>query len=86
MSRLWDTERIPQRDDDSCIILHDSNDSHFGNKYVYARKVDREVELWEEDERLAKSVNLIELENAPIQKDGRVAFLETIFSFRVPAN
>lgn len=73
-------------DDESCIILHDSNDSHLGKKFVRAQAADEEVELWDKDNRLAKSADLVELENAPIKKDGRVAFLETIFSFQVAAN
>ena len=72
--------------DSSTIILHDSNDSHDGNKYVSARPVTEPTELWSDGELLTKSSRLVELQNAPIRKDGRIAFLETIFSFHVSSS
>ena len=64
------------------VILHDSNDGVTGDKHVQARTVERITELWDRNELLARSRKLVKLKNAPIQKDGRIAFLETIFSFR----
>ena len=63
------------------IILHDSNDRHAGQKIVVAKHTSSELELWSDDQLLTKSSRLVQLDNAPIRKDGRIAFLETIFSF-----
>jgi len=67
------------------VLLHDSNDGLHGIKYVSARQLDGSVELWQDGTKLAQSDRLIELENAPIRKDGRIAILETVFSFHVLA-
>ncbi len=48
--------------------------------------VEKRIELWSEGESLVQSRKLVELKNAPIQKDGRIAFLETIFAFSVAEN
>lgn len=67
--------------DPSCVILHASNDSLDGNKYVFANRVSETTALWSDGELLKESRQLVRLDNAPIRKDGRVAYLETIFSF-----
>ena len=64
------------------IVLHDSNDSFAGRKYVQGSTVDTPTELWDDGERLIRSRHLVRLDNAPIRQDGRIAFLETIFTFR----
>lgn len=69
--------------DSTCIVLHDSNDSFTGRKFVHAQRVDGPTELWSDGELLARSQNLVRLKNAPIRKDGRIAFLETIFTVDV---
>lgn len=74
-------QNAQKQTDSTSIILHDSNDSFQGNKYVYARHTAESTQLWSEGTLLAESRNLVRLENAPIQKDGRIAYLETIFSF-----
>ena len=69
--------------DPSCYILHDSNDGLAGQKYVGAKPVGEMTELWDDEQRLIRSRHLVQLVNAPIRKDGRIAFLETIFSVRL---
>jgi hypothetical protein len=65
------------------LLLHDSNDGHNGIKYVSAREIGGPVELWQNGSLLASSSRLVQLDNAPIRSDGRIAILETIFSFHV---
>lgn len=68
-------------EDSTSILLHDSNDRYDGIKYINAGTERSPVELWSEGEILSSNKPLVRLENAPITKDGRVAYLETIFSF-----
>ena len=68
--------------DPSAVLLHDSNDGHLGAKFVNAHRVQSVTELWSDGELLARSNQLVRLERAPIRKDGRIAFLETVLSFR----
>ena len=64
------------------VILHDSNDALMGHKYVQGRVVSSVTELWADGAVLARSDRLVELVNAPIRQDGRIAFLETIFAIQ----
>ena len=63
------------------LLLHDSNDGYDGIKFVSAQAIQGPAELWQDDVRLARSNRLVQLNNAPIRKDGRIAILETIFDF-----
>ena len=65
------------------VILHDSNDQHQGVKFVYAVPAGDRTELWSGGDLLVRSDSLIRLDQAPIRKDGRVAYLETVFSFAI---
>ncbi|MFN3191767.1 MAG: BPL-N domain-containing protein [Aureliella sp.] len=69
--------------DSQSFMLHDSNDGHHGIKYVQAKRFDSPIELWQDGERLVRSQNLVQLVGAPIQRDGRIAILETVFSFGI---
>jgi glutamine amidotransferase-like uncharacterized protein len=69
--------------DPAMVILHDSNDGVSGCKYVRAVSWGEPLELWSESELLGASEHWVQLENAPIRQDGRIAFLETVLSFRV---
>lgn len=68
------------------IVLHDSNDGVDGEKRVTVRGPSTVVTLYSEGEILAKSKQLLQLENAPIRRDGRIAFLETVFTFDLHAS
>lgn len=65
------------------VILHDSNDGRQGVKFVHGRTVEKRTELWERGKLLKAGRNLVQLINAPIRQDGRIAFLETVFSFEI---
>lgn len=64
------------------VVLHDSNDGLTGGKLVTA-KPPTETILLSDEEVLADKQRVVQLENAPIRKDGRIAFLETVFAFDV---
>ena len=68
---------------ETVIVLHDSNDGFEGPKHVIANPIDKKLQLYSEGELLAEGIGLVELINAPIRKDGRRAFLETVFQFDV---
>ena len=69
--------------DPSGVILHDSNDNHQGVKFVYGKTIKERTELWERGKLLKAGRDLVQLINAPIIQDGRIAFLETVFSFEI---
>jgi len=69
--------------DPSGVILHDSNDNHQGVKFVYGKTIKERTELWERGKLLKAGRDLLQLINAPIIQDGRIAFLETVFSFEI---
>jgi len=71
--------------DPASILLHDSNDGVNGNKYVRAMNGEESIALWANGERLAESRHWVQLENAPIRQDGRIAYLETVLSLGVKA-
>lgn len=69
--------------DSQSILLHDSNDGTTGDKVVVARKPETKIELWDGDVLLSSGRRLVELQHAPITQDGRIAYLETVFSFEL---